>query len=145
MIRRRKTQLSIDDLLAFGPHRSARELLDPRLRGIDEALDDAELVDGVFDALAQRHPQSGRHGRPGTPAEVTLRMLVLKHLRSWSYEELEWEVRGSLAYRYFCRIGMGSVPDAKTMVRLGHLLEGEALRQVFDRVVEFVVGIGGTR
>jgi IS5 family transposase len=30
---------------------------------------------------------------------------------------------------------MGNVPDAKTMVRLGQLLEGDALRQVFDRVV----------
>jgi IS5 family transposase len=30
---------------------------------------------------------------------------------------------------------MGNVPDAKTMVRLGQLLDGDALRQVFDRVV----------
>lgn len=120
MIRRRQGQLSIDDLLAFGPHRSARELLAPKLRRIDEVLDDSELVDEVFSMLAERHAGSRETGRPGTPAEVVLRMLVLKHLKGWSYAELEWEVRGSLAYRFFCRVGMGKVPDEKTLVRLGH-------------------------
>jgi hypothetical protein len=53
-------------------------------------------------------------------------MLVLKHLKNWSYEQLEWEVKGNLVYRHFCRIDAGKVPDAKTMVRLGQLLEGRA-------------------
>ena len=63
-------------------------------------------------------------------------MLVLKHLKSWSYEQLEWEVTGNLVYRHFCRIDGGKVPDAKTMVRLGQLLEGDALGGLFDRVVQ---------
>jgi transposase, IS5 family len=139
MIRRRASQLSIDDLLAFGRYRSARELLSPRFRRIDELLDDSELVDSVYSLLGKRHPGSRGQGRPGTPAEVVLRMLVLKHLKGWSYEELEWEVRGSLGYRYFCRVGMGEVPDAKTMVRLGQLFAGEDLKAVFDRVVAMAV------
>lgn len=102
MIRRRQDQLSIDDLLAFGPHRSARELLSPRMRSIDEALDDPDLVDDAYGILAERRPESRTNGRPGTPAETVVRLLVLKHLKNWSYEELEWEVRGSLGYRYFC-------------------------------------------
>jgi len=61
---------------------------------------------------------------------------VLKHLKSWSYEQLEWEVTGNLVYRHFCRIDGGKVPDAKTMVRLGQLLQGDALRGLFDRVVQ---------
>lgn len=113
--------------------------MDPRLRRIDEALDDDELLDGVLDAMRRRFPESGRRGRHGTPAEVALRMLVLKHLKSWSYEELEWEVKGNLVYRYFCRIDAGKVPDAKTMVRLGQLLEGPALRAIFERVVQLAV------
>jgi IS5 family transposase len=63
---------------------------------IDELLDDAMLVDQVLEALRRRHPQSGRRGRPGTPAEVVLRLLVLKHLKGWSYQQLEWEVLGNL-------------------------------------------------
>jgi IS5 family transposase len=41
-----------------------------------------------------RFAHSGRRGRYGTPAEVALRMLVLKHLKDWSYEQLQWEVTG---------------------------------------------------
>ena len=77
-----------------------------------------------------------RPGRPSTPAEVVLRLLVLKHIRSWSYEQLQWEVTGNYVYRRFCRINGGDVPDAKTMVRYGQLLDGDVLKQVFDRVVE---------
>ena len=72
-------------------------------------------------------------------------MLVLKHLKNWSYEQLEWEVKGNLVYRHFCRIDAGKVPDAKTMVRLGQLLEGPALRVVFERVVQLAVGQRVTR
>ena len=114
--------------------------MDPRLRRIDKLLDDESLVDTVLDAMRSRFEQSGRRGRRGTPAEVALRMLVLKHLKDWSYEELEWEVKGNLVYRHFCRIDAGKVPDAKTMVRLGQLLSGPTLRAVFERIVLLAVG-----
>jgi IS5 family transposase len=74
-----------------------------------------------------------------------LRLLVLKHLRSWSYEQLQWEVTGNFVYRRFCRIDGGDVPDAKTMVRYGQLLGGELLQQVFDRVVELAKVKGVTK
>jgi IS5 family transposase len=109
--------------------------MDPALRRIDELLNDDALIDGVLEAMRGRFEHSGRRGRYGTPAEVALRLLVLKHLKSWSYEQLEWEVTGNLVYRHFCRIDGGKVPDAKTMVRLGQLLDSEVLRAVFDRVV----------
>lgn len=82
---------------------------------------------------------SARRGRPGTPAEVVLRLLVLKHLRNWSYAELEWEVTGNLVYRRFCRIDAGKVPDEKTILRHGQLLDGPVLRELFDRVAELAV------
>ena len=59
--------------------------MDPVLKQLDGVLDDEQLVDCVFEALSTRHQSSARTGRPSTPAEVVLRMLVLKHLRSWSY------------------------------------------------------------
>ena len=135
MIRRRNGQRSLWDAVLFGAP-DPRKLMEPALQRIDELLSDDALVDGVLDAMRGRFAQSGRRGRYGTPAEVALRMLVLKHLKSWSYEQLEWEVTGNLVYRYFCRIDGGKVPDAKTMVRLGQLLEGETLRALFERVVQ---------
>jgi IS5 family transposase len=110
--------------------------MDPVLKRIDEVLEDEALVDEVFMVLSKRHSASARTGRPSTPAEVVLRLLVLKHLRDWSYEQLQWEVTGNYVYRRFCRIDGGDVPDAKTMVRYGQLLDGDVLKRIFDRVVE---------
>jgi IS5 family transposase len=144
MIRRRNGQRGLWEVLRFGDLEPQKQM-DPRLRRIDEVLDDDALVDGVLEAMRVRFPQSSRRGRRGTPAEVALRMLILKHLKDWSYEQLEWEVKGNLVYRHFCRIDAGKVPDAKTMVRLGQLLDGPALRGVFERLVQLAVGRRVTR
>lgn len=111
------------------------KLWDPVLRGIDEVLDDEALVDLVAEALGRRWPRSRVRGRPGTPAEVVLRMLVLKHLYNWSFDECEREVRGSLVYRAFCRIDCERVPDAKTLIRLAQLLGPEVLKGIVERLV----------
>jgi IS5 family transposase len=112
------------------------------MRRIDDVLGDPALVDTVVEALRRRRPQSARRGRPSTPAEVVLRLLVLKHLRGWSYEALEWEVTGNVVYRRFCRIDAGRVPDAKTMVRYGQLLDEAVLRPIFDRIVAVAIQSG---
>src|SRR5205809_5320203 len=106
------------------------KLWDPVLRRIDAELEDEGLLDVMVEALARRHPLSQRRGRPGTPATVVLRMLVLKHLSDWSFDECEREVRGSLVYRAFCRIDGERVPDAKTLIRLARLLDEPVLKDV---------------
>jgi IS5 family transposase len=121
------------------------ELMDPELRRIDGVLDDDQIVDQVVQVLRKRWPKSAQRGRGSTPAEVVLRLLVLKQLRKWSYQQLEWEVKGNLAYRHFCRIHLGKVPDEKTMVRYGQLLDEEALRPIFERIVHRATSDGVTR
>jgi IS5 family transposase len=111
------------------------KLWDPTLRAIDAVLTDDGLVDQVVEALSRRHRQSRRRGRLGTPAEVVLRMLVLKHLFDWSFDECEREVRGSLVYRPFCRIDGERVPDAKTLIRLSHCLGPDVLKGLVERLV----------
>lgn len=103
---------------------------------VDELLEKDELVEIVHKALQQRHPQSGTRGRKATPAEVVLRLVVLKHLKNWSYETLEKEVRPNLVYRQFTRIGGETVPDAKTMVRWGTALGAAVIRQIHEKVVQ---------
>jgi len=49
--------------------------------------------------LAKRWQKSKTRSRKATPAEVVLGMLLLKHVRDWSYEELSREVRANLVYR----------------------------------------------
>ena len=111
------------------------ELWEPWMRVVDELLEDDALVDAVYDAQGQRHPQSRLRGRQQTPAEVALRMLILKHVRNWSYETLEREVRANVVYRSFCRIGMEKVPDAKTLVRLGQAIGPETIAELQERIV----------
>ena len=110
-------------------------LWEPWMQVVDELLEDEELVDGVYEAQGKRHPHSRTHGRHQTPAEVALRMLILKHVRNWSYEVLEREVRANVVYRTFCRIGTEKVPDEKTLVRLGQAIGPDTLGELHDRIV----------
>src|SRR6202162_2433648 len=102
---------------------------------VDAMLADEAMVSAVHKALVQRHPQSRRRGRPGFPAEVVLRLLVLKHIRNWSYAVLEREVRANLVYRDFTRVGAAKMPDAKTMGRWGVALEPQVIAQINQRMV----------
>jgi len=111
------------------------ELWEPWMRAVDELLEDDELLGAIFEAQGQRHGMSRTRGRHQTPAEVALRMLILKHVRNWSYETVEREVRANVVYRSFCRIGMEKVPDAKTLVRLGQAVGAETIGELHDRLV----------
>src|SRR5260370_7669818 len=111
------------------------ELWEDWMRQVDEVLSDPELVSTVYEALARRWPQSRTRGRKGTPAEVVLRLLLLKHIRNWSYAILEREVRANLVYRQFTRVGAQKVPDAKTLGRLGLALGPEIIDKLHQRVV----------
>ena len=111
------------------------DLWEDWMRHADEVLNDEKLIETVYSALAQRSPRSKNFGRPGTPAEVVLRLMVLKHARDWSYDILEREVRANLVYREFTRVGAGKVPDAKTLGRLGRALGPEIVEKVHQRVV----------
>src|SRR5205807_560671 len=73
----------------------------------------------------------------GTPVEVVLRMMLLKHVRNWSFEVLSREVRANLVYRDFTRIGAEKVPDEKTMGNLARQLSPE----LFDKLHQRMVGI----
>jgi hypothetical protein len=60
-------------------------------------------VDGQLRSVPrrqQRHENSRTSSRSQTPA-TALRLLLLKHVRNWSYDTLEREVRANLAYRNF--------------------------------------------
>src|ERR1700741_5650508 len=133
--------------LRFGDQWVAEEVADLREDWMDHAdriLDDDAIVTAVYEALGQRHPKSRSRGRRGAPAEMVLRLLVLKHVRNWSYEVLEREVRANLVYRDFTRVGGGKTPDAKTMGRWGVALGPEVLKQVHERLVQIACDQGVT-
>jgi hypothetical protein len=94
------------------------DLLDP----MDALLADPELVQLVRTCLAGRRPQSTRTGRDGIAPDRLLRCCVLKHLKGWSFRELERELRSNLIYRRFTRFEADVTPDVSTFSRVCALL-----------------------
>ena len=111
------------------------DLWEDWMRHADELLEDESLINTVYEGLALRCPRSKTFGRRGIPAEVVLRMLLLKHVRDWSYEILVREVRANLVYRQFTRVGSGSVPDDKSLGRLARTLGADVVEQIHQRIV----------
>ena len=114
------------------------------MKHADTVLADEAIVAAVYEALAKRHPKSRCRGRRGMPADLVLRLLVLKHIRNWSYEVLEREVRANLVYRDFTHVGGAKTPDAKTMGRWGVALGPEVLKQVHECMVRIARDKGVT-
>jgi IS5 family transposase len=140
MVQRRQRERSLFEVLLPDGHK----LWPDWLRRIDTALEDEAVIEVVAHALEQRWPQSRRRGRLGTPAEVVIRMLILKHLFDWSYDDLEHEVRANPVYRAFTRIDAGDVPDAQTILKIARALGPEVIEQLHRQVVEVAKRAGVT-
>jgi IS5 family transposase len=140
MVRRRQRERSLFEVLLPDGHKLWPEWL----RKLDALLEDEAVIDTVAQAMEARWPQSRRRGRLGTPAEVVLRMLILKHLFDWSYDDLEQEVRANLVYRAFTRIDAGEVPDAKTILKIARALGPEVIEQLHRNVVDVAKRAGVT-
>jgi IS5 family transposase len=132
VIEARRAQLSFAEGLIA---EEVSDLWEDWMRPADQVLDDDQLLTTVYEALAKRSPKSRTRGRRGTPAEVVLRLLLLKHIRNWSYEVVEREVRANLVYRSFTRVGGGKVPDDTVMNKWALALGPEVIDDLHKRVV----------
>jgi len=131
------------DLLALVPQLGLR--LEPQLEQLDRLLDDDELFERVRADLARRYPKTGSRGRPSTPVEVILRMLVVMRLYGWSYEQAEYFVNDSLVLRQFCRVYLERVPDDTTLIRWANTIGPETIESLNDRVVQLARSLKVTR
>lgn len=118
---------------AFGHQASLikDDLLDP----IDTLLEDRELVALVDAALGKQRPQSRTRGRYGIAPDRALRALALKHIKGWSFRQLERELRGSLVYRRFTRFDQDPIPDFRTFSRNFAALSEDVTRRVHEHIV----------
>ena len=107
------------------------DLLDP----VDHLLEDPELVELVRHCLARRYPASTRTGRIGMAPDRLLRCCVLKHLKGWSFRELERELRSNLIYRRFTHFDAEAIPRYSCFSRLFVLLGPDVTQQIHQRVV----------
>ncbi len=107
------------------------DLLDP----VDQLLDDPALVDLVRQCLAARSPLSTRTGRTGMAPDRVLRCCVMKHLKGWSFRDLERELRSNLVYRRFTHFDAEVTPNFTVFSRTFALLSPAVTEEIHQRVV----------
>jgi transposase, IS5 family len=109
---------------------------DAVLTQLDTLLDDDVLFQAIKQDLSRRFPRTSSFGRPSTPVEVILRLIVVKHLYDWSYEQTEQSVADSLVLRQFCRIYAEKVPDDTTLIRWANLIQPKTLHALLDHITD---------
>jgi len=106
---------------------------DHLLRGIDRFLD-------LSDLRQHLEPFYSHTGRPSVDPELMIRMLLVGYCFGIRSERrLCEEVHLNLAYRWFCRLGLGDkVPDHSSFSknRHGRFRESDVFRHVFEGVVQ---------
>jgi len=140
MLRDRYTPLNLFELVP-----TLSMAMEPVLAQLDTLLDDDTLFQAVKADLARRRPRTPIDGRPSTPVEVVLRMLVIKHLYGWSYEQTEQWVADSLVLRQFCRVYAERVPDDTTLIRWATLIQPATLHALLDHLVGLAQQLKVTR
>jgi IS5 family transposase len=113
--------------------------MDTRLEKIDRYLEDETLYRLIKNDLSKRWPRTEETGRNSTPVEVVLRMLVVKRLYSYSYEETVERVRDSLSLRQFCRVYLNDVPVDTTLIRWANLIQPKTLEKFNARIIQLAV------
>jgi IS5 family transposase len=121
------------NLFAYIPTLSMQ--MDPVLTQMDTLLDDDVLFQAVKADLSKRCPHTASDGRPSTPVEVILRLLVVKHLYGWSFPQTTQFVSDSLVLRQFCRVYFAPVPDQSTLNRWAKCLQPATLHRLLDHLV----------
>jgi len=131
------------DLFALVPALGLR--FEPELAELDRLLEDDQIFQRVKADLSRRRPHTTETGRPSTPVEVVLRLLVVQHLYAWSYAQTEHFVGDSLVLRQFCRLGLDPVPHHTTLMRWSNLLQPQTMHRLLDRVTELARSLKVTR
>jgi transposase, IS5 family len=134
-----------DWLFYFPLAQQAALLKDDLLDPVDQLLDDPALVDLVRQCLAKRSPRSTRTGRTGMAPDRLLRCCVMKHLKGWSFRDLERELRSNLVYRRFTHFDAEITPDFTVFSRSFALLSPAVTAEIHQRVVRLACEHGGAQ
>lgn len=109
---RNKIQDQLAIVYPFVAHEHAREL-----RRISDLLDEIPMAAAlVYDDLVAHEPAVST-GRPGLSGDEVLRLLILKQMNGFSYEELAFHLADSRCYRAFCGFGIDEKSPGKSSLQ----------------------------
>lgn len=123
-------------LFSFAFFNQAAKIADPLLDPIDALLDDPSLLALSARALGSRAKRSEDFGRTSIAPDRLLRCVVLKHLKQWSFRQLEKEIAASLLYRRFTRFYEDAIPDSSNLSRAFALFGKEGTRQIHQELMQ---------
>ncbi len=82
-------------------------------------------------------------GRPGMNADQVLRVLLLKQMNEFSYEDLEFHLADSATYRTFCGLGFADqAPSKSTLHRNIKALSDQTLEAIHRLIVDYALREG---
>jgi transposase, IS5 family len=122
-------------LFYFAFAKEVSAIKDVTLDELDQLLQDEQLLKLCSQKLGGRRFRSKDFGRPGIAPDRLLRCVVLKHLKGWSFRELEYELRHSLLYRRFTCFFEDPIPDFSSFCRTFALFGAEGTNQIHQRLV----------
>lgn len=124
-------QLSVVPARVEHPH--AREL-----EAMSEVLDQLpDVVERVHADLVRGLRKPGT-GRKGMSAEQVLRVLLLKQMKGFSYDELAFELTSSLCYQAFCRLGAAEhTPKKSSLQRDIKRIRHETLEWINGQLIDY--------
>jgi IS5 family transposase len=130
-MRRRKEQLPLSP--AWVDHAHAREL-----EKISEILDVNSGLAKLVEQDLLRGVKNPHLGCAGMSGDQVLRVLVLKMMNTFSYEDLEFHLKDSSSYRTFCRIGlMDRAPGRSTIAENVKKVRWQTLQKIQQQVVGY--------
>ena len=81
-------------------------------------------------------PTNARTGRPGLSGEQTLRLLLVRQMTSWTYDELAFHLADSATYRTFCRVSaLTGTPSKSALAATLRRVSPSTLAALNDLVV----------
>lgn len=128
---RRHEQLWLDRPWIDHPH--AKELA-----AISQILDaNPAMAEAITQDLTHGLKNPGT-GKPGMSGDQVLRVLVLKQMRTWSYDETHFHVLDSSSFRTFCRFGsLGTVPTRSALAANIKKVRPETLERINRVLLEY--------
>jgi len=133
---RRHDQFSLNQPWIAHPH--AKEL-----ETISKILDASPGMAEAVGADLVRRVQNPGTGSRGMSGDQVLRVLILKQMKCFSYEELHFHVMDSATYRSFCRFGvMEEVPGRSTLAENVKKVGPETLEQINRQLLGHARDVG---
>ncbi len=94
-------------------------------------------------SLALRYPKSANRGRPSPPAPVLFRLLLLRRLFNWSFDETVRRTREAF-YARFCLLFCRSPPSASALCRWSQVISFDTLGAINQLLVALAKLLGVT-